>query len=159
MQDALVRCGGSVRLGDDTESPAVIPHCPTNAVGFKGATDIFDPACAIARTGEISVHAKFVAGKWNVMGPGPLADEMHFTGDAVAVPMTVSHLLQLPLRERVVLLADGFVDRIGSNRIRNVAQVHPKRNSPARTLVGEQVRLVVMEVENEIVVVKLRQHD
>jgi len=142
MQDAVVWCGGPVRLGDDTESAAVIPHGPTDVVGFEGAAYIFDPAGAIAGIGEISVHAKFVAGEWNVMGLGPLADEVHFTGDAVAVPMPVSHLHQLPLRQGIVLFADSFLDRLGSDGIGNIAQVNPKWNSPACPLVGEQVRLI-----------------
>ena len=73
------------------------------------------------------------------------------------VPMIQPVLRQLPARILVRLLRDGVAQRPRRGRKWHVPQRVPVGLAPTRSLVGEDVRLIIMKDEDQVAVGKLRQ--
>ena len=147
------------RFGYYAEAAGVVPHGPTEIVLFEGGADVFEPGGAVLGFSGVAEDAEFVADDGNVPVSRPGRDLIEVYIDASEIPAvgTVAHD-----EKAIVIVGNGCgggANVVGIGGIRKTFEVVPGIYAPGCALMGEDVRLVKMEIVNDVGVAERLEED
>src|SRR5579884_503678 len=140
----------TVLFDDDGETAAVIPHGPANAVLFQSGANIGNPRGAVLRRSGFAIDAEFIAGDGNIPMSTPGGDLSDFGVDAGFVPVIGSVTGDVELVDGIRFKGFRGNDVLWIGGVGQVVEIVPEARAPGGALVREDVRLVEMEIVDDV---------